>query len=157
MNAIEKEININNIIWINTNMEWVQRVIYESNKIEKDIEMEYLSMGALRYDNNYFVGYLFDQNNLECPINIVSYIQYKKQRNELVMNYLEVSKKYRGRGVSKLIINNFFNTFKDEIKDNKLNITVTNLSKEGKKAGLKEKIEYKSGLDVSETNKRNVI
>jgi len=157
MNKIEKDINKDNIKWVNTNMEWVQRVLYEYNKTDKVLDMEYLSMGSLRYNNKYFVGYLYDQNNLECPISIVSYMQYKKQKNELVMNYLEVAKKYRGKGISKLNINTFLNLFNDEIRDNKLKITVTPLSKEGKRAGLKAEVEYYSGGSVNETSKRNII
>lgn len=157
MDTQENNINTNNIIWINANMEWFQRTIYEYNKIGKDLGMDYLSLGALRYDNQYFVGYLFNMNNIECPTEIVCYLQYKKQNNELNLNYLEVSKKYRGNGISKLIIDKFFEKQQEEAGDNKLKIVTSLISKDGQTANLLEKLEDNVKDNVTEVSKRNMI
>ena len=101
---MEEKINLDDIIWIEANELWLSQIILEYRCIGKDLGMNFLSLGSLRSNDQYFVGYIYDKNNLKCPIELVSYIQYKMTTNKLTINYIETAEKYRKKGVSKKTI-----------------------------------------------------
>ncbi len=103
---MEEKINLDNIIWLDTNAIWLYQLIKEYLQNGKDLGMNYLtSLASLRYNEKYFVGYIFQQNNLDFPIELVAYIQYKMTPSKLTLNYMEVVKKYRGNGIARRAIN----------------------------------------------------
>ncbi|HOO68307.1 MAG TPA: hypothetical protein PLC53_02970 [Bacilli bacterium] len=154
---MKKEMDIDDIIWINVNMDWMRSVIYEYNKAGKSLGMEYLSMGSLRYDDKYFVGYIFDVTDPVSPIDLVTYIQYETHMNKLVVSYIEVAEQYRGNGIANKTINEFFASLKDYADNSAVEVVVTNISPDGKKANLMQKLQQHVQGEIVETGKRNII
>ncbi len=156
---MKEKINLNKIIWINTNIEWMRSVIYDYTRAGESLGMDYLSMGALRWDEKYFVGYIYDRNNVARPIDLVAYIQYEMHSNRLLLNYMEVSEKYRGNGIASEIINNFFasETIANYIHDKNVDVKVTSFSPDGKEASLMRKLQEAFPGTIVETSKRNIV
>jgi GNAT superfamily N-acetyltransferase len=128
MDENKEKINLDDIKWIEANMDWMRGVIFDYERTGKDLGMDFLSMGALRYDEKYFVGYLYNKDDIAHTIDLVSYIQYETRPNKLVLNYLDVAKKYRGNGVARKTINAFFNSMPEHSNNPNAELDITSLS-----------------------------
>lgn len=151
---MEEKINLDDIIWIDTNAIWLYPIIQEYARAEKDLGMDYLSLGSLRYNEKYFVGYVYNKNNLDLPIELVAYIQYKISPSRLTLNYMETAKLYRGNGIAKRTIDEFVNRV---VTNPDISVSVTTLSHDGKKANLMGKLQEKLNGDIVETSRRNTL
>lgn len=146
-------LNLENIIWFEVNAVWLYPVIQAYEHAEKSLGMNYLSLGSLRYDEKYFVGYIFHDDSVP-EIELVTYIQYKMNPGKLTLNYLEVAENYRGNGLSRIIIDKFA---KQIDIDPNLAVEVTTLSADGKRADLLGSFEVGLNRPVVETSKRSTM
>ncbi|MEG1647843.1 MAG: hypothetical protein RRY16_01640 [Bacilli bacterium] len=149
---MNEKMNLDKIIWLDTNAIFLYPILKEYTQTQKELGMNYLSLGSLRYDEKYFVGFVHtDDSNF--PIELVSYIQYKMMPNLLVLNYMEVAEKYRGNGLAKVTID----TFADQAGiDINCPAVVTTFSSDGLRANLMDKLKEKLTGDIVETSKRNI-
>lgn len=141
---------LDKIIWIDTDATWAYQVLKEYLLYGKSTGMDYLTLGSLRYDERYFFGYIFNSEN-GYPIELVSYIQYKKNKNKLIINYLETCDKFRGHGIASIAIENFASRV---ALDEHMQIDVTKLSHDGKLARLDYKFRKVYNKEVNEVSKR---
>lgn len=152
---MREDINLDSIIWIDTNAVWLYPIIKEYIEKEKDLGMNYLtSLASLRYNERYFVGYIFKQDNPDFPIELVPYIQYKMTPSRLTLNYMEVVEKYRGNGIARRTINEFA---KRVVKDSNISVDVTSFSYDGNQANLMGKLQENLKGDITEVSKRSTI
>ena len=151
---MNKIINLDEIIWFDTNMFWMYETIKGYNLIGKDLEMNYLSLGSLRHDERYFVGYIYSDENPNLSIELVACIQYKILSNKLILNYMETAEKYRGNAIAKKIHEEFSNRI---VNDSNIPVVVTTLSHDGKESNLLKKVQDSISENVIETSKRNII
>lgn len=103
---MKDNINFDDIVWMNVNVNWLHQVMGDYMRGGTDLGMNYLSLGSLRYNENYFVGFIYDGED-DIPVKLVSYIQYKINSSKLALSYVEVAEKYRNNGVLKAMIDNF--------------------------------------------------
>ncbi len=132
---MNKEIDLEKIIWLDTNAMWLYQVIQDYKVNSKDLGMNYLSLGSLRYDDRYFVGFKYGDEG-ELPIELVAYIQYKITLQKFKLNYIETAKPYRNRGISNLMIDEFIS---QSNLDKDILFESTNPSYYGKKADIASK------------------
>lgn len=151
---MEEKINLDDIIWIEANAIWLYPIIQEYIRAGRDLGMDYLSLGSLRYNEKYFVGYVYNKNDSDLPIELVAYIQYKMIPSRLTLNYMETAKKYRGNGIARRTIDEFVNRV---VTNTGISVYVTTLSHDGKKANLIGKLQEKLDGDIVETSKRSTV
>lgn len=149
---MEEKINLDDIIWFETNAIWLYQIIQEYIRAGKGLGMNYLSLSSLRYNEKYFVGYIYHKNNLDFSIELVSYIQYKMIPSKLTLNYMETAEKYRGNGIAKKTIDVFVNKM---MTNPNIPVDVTTLSYDGRSANLMGKLQEKLTGEIIETSKRN--
>jgi hypothetical protein len=151
---MEEKINVNDIIWIDANAVWLYPIMQDYAKVGKDLGMNYLSLGSLRYNEKYFVGYVYNKDSVNIPIELVAYIQYKMIPGKLTINYMETAERYRGNGISRITIDEFVNRV---VTDRGISVCVTTLSNDGKRANIIGKFQDRLTGEVVETSKRNVL
>lgn len=145
------------INWIDTNIDWLRQILWDYSKNSKSIGMNYLSMGSLRHNEKYFVGYIYNELNPACPIELVSYIQYQLTNKKIILNYMEVAENYRKQGISRLTIEAFSKAIYTMLKSNELEVIVTTFSHDGKESDLEGKLQEYLDTPLHETSKRNII
>ena len=151
---MESKIDLNDIIWIETNAVWLYPILKEYITAGRNLEMNYLSLGSLRYDEKYFVGYLFHADKHDLQIELVSYIQYKMKPNKLILNYMETVERYRGNGIANAAIDKFVIK---TINDPNIVVDITTLSADGRKSNLAGKFQAKLNGEISVKNKRDIM
>lgn len=151
---MKEAINLDNMVWVDVDAVWLYPIIQEYNKAGKSLGMDYLSSGSLRYNERYFVGFIYNKESLEVPIELVSYIQYKIKPSKLIINYVETTQKYRGNGVAKRTIDEFARRVAG---NNDISTIITTLSHDGKRANLMGKFQESLTGDVIEVNKGNAL
>lgn len=145
------------INWIDANADWMRQILWDYSKNSQSIGMNYLSMGSLRYNEKYFVGYIYNELNSVCPIELVSYIQYQLTNKKLILNYMEVAENHRKQGISRQTIDAFSKSVYTMLKNNELEVIVTTFSHDGKESDLEGKLQEYLNTPLNEMSKRNII